>query len=97
MTYQVTFHRLVLKEDLPKLDVSVQRHIVSTIRKKLVQDPEQYGHPLQGKLAGYWKLKISHYRVFYQIRQEQILVYVLAIGFRRDEEAYLTATKRLLT
>jgi len=56
---------------------------------------QEYGSPLRYKLKGYWKLKISDYRVIYKIEKEEIKVPVLKIGKRRDEEIYNEMLKRL--
>jgi mRNA-degrading endonuclease RelE of RelBE toxin-antitoxin system len=46
-------------------------------------------------LKGYWKLKISDYRVIYKIEKKEIKILVLKAGIRRDEEVYKEMLKRL--
>jgi mRNA-degrading endonuclease RelE of RelBE toxin-antitoxin system len=46
-------------------------------------------------LKGYWKLKISDYRVIYKIEKKEIKILVLKVGIRRDEEVYKEMLKRL--
>lgn len=93
--YKVLIDELVLKRDFKKIDKTDQLRIIKTIRKKLTSKPQEFGSPLKGELKGYWKLRIGDYRVIYKIEEDKILVYVIMVGFRRDEEAYIKAMKRL--
>lgn len=82
-------------EDFRKIGRADQQRLIRTIRKKLTISPAQFGNPLAGDLKGFWKLKVAEFRVVYQIREDHVEVYVISIGYRRNEEAYLTAAKRL--
>jgi mRNA interferase RelE/StbE len=93
--FEVLIDELVFKKDFKKIDRSEQRRILKTIRKKLAAKPKEFGKPLRGELEGYWKLRIGKYRVIYEIEEEKILVYVIMVGYRRDEEAYKKAITRL--
>ncbi|MHC4873845.1 MAG: type II toxin-antitoxin system RelE family toxin [Planctomycetota bacterium] len=93
--YQIKIHPLVIKEDFKKITKKDQSVILKTIYKKLGKSPEDYGAPLRHGLKGYWKLKISDYRVVYKIEKKQIEVMVLKVGMSRDEEAYNQMLKRL--
>lgn len=95
MTYLLHYHPLIWKEDFKHIDRPQQRRLIRTVEKKLATRPDQYGRPLTGPLQGYWKLKVGEYRVVYRIERQEIVVYVLTIGFRRDQEVYLKALKRL--
>lgn len=86
--WQIKIHHLVIDEDFKKINKHDQSIILKTIHKKLSISPEKYGSPLRNDLKGYWKLKISHYRVVYRIEKNKIKVLVLKIGMRRDEQAY---------
>ena len=94
MIWQVRIHKLVLNEDLDGLG-SEKEQILRTLRKKLSLDPEGYGKPLVGEFKGYWRLRIGEYRVIYRIVKQEVLVFVVKIGIRRDERVYLEFTKRL--
>jgi mRNA interferase RelE/StbE len=95
MTYRLRYHPLIVQEDFKRIDRPQQQRLLNTIEKKLTTRPDQYGQPLRGALQGYWKLKVGDYRVVYRIEQEEIVVYLLTIGFRRNQEVYLAALKRL--
>ncbi len=86
--WQIKIHPLVIDEDFKKINKHDQSIIIKTIYKKLSISPEKYGAPLGNDLKGYWKFKISHYRVVYRIEKNTIKVLVLKVGMRRDEEIY---------
>lgn len=86
--WQIKIHHLVVDEDFKKISRHDQSIILKTIYKKLSVSPEKYGVPLRSELKGYWKLKISHYRVVYKIERDIVKVLVLKVGMRRDEEVY---------
>lgn len=86
--WQIKIHRLVIDEDFKKIGKHDQSVILKTIYKKLSIAPEKYGDPLFFELKGYWKLKISHYRVIYRMEKDIIRVLVLKVGIRRDETVY---------
>lgn len=92
--YTVLIDELVFKEDFRKIDKADQQKIIKAIRKKLTRDPEGFGTPLRGGLKGLWKLRVGQYRVVYEIKKNEILVYVVKVGFRRDEEVYKEVLKR---
>lgn len=93
--FKVLIDELVLKKDFKKIEKTDQLRIIKTIRKKLTTKPEEFGKPLAGELKGYWKLRIGEYRVIYEIEKDKIIVYVIMVGYRRDEEAYKKAVMRL--
>jgi mRNA interferase RelE/StbE len=86
--WNVIIHRLVLTEDFKKIDHASRRLILKTIHKKLTHDPEHYGSPLSGDYKGYWRLRVSDYRVIYRIVKDQVLVLVIKVGIRRDDKVY---------
>jgi len=92
--HTVLIDELVFKEDFRKIDKPDQKKIIKAIRNKLTKDPEGFGAPLRGDLKGLWKLRVGQYRVVYQIKAREIMVYVVKVGFRRDEEVYREVLKR---
>ena len=93
MTWRILYHHLV-EEDLESVGPSAARRIVKTVDTKLTRSPMDFGLPLSGNLANFRKLRIGDYRVVYQVREKTIIVYVLAVGPRRDKEIYSAALKR---
>ncbi len=92
--YTVLIDELVFKEDFRKIDKPDRQKIIKAIRKKLTRDPEGFGAPLRGGLKGLWKLRVGQYRVVYEIKKQKIVVYVVKVGFRRDEEVYREVLNR---
>ncbi len=93
MAWSILYHHGV-EEDLESIGPSAARRIVKAIDAKLTQSPMQFGAPLSGGLADFRKLRVGDYRVVYQVYEKRVVVYVLAVGPRRDNEIYRTALKR---
>lgn len=92
--YRVIIDELVFKDDLKRISRHDQQRIIRAIRDKLTTSPEKFGAPLKGTLKGYWKLRAGQYRVVYEIEKEKVIVYVIAVSFRRNKEVYREAVKR---
>jgi len=73
--------------DVKGLDGSVRKQLRKVLEKKLAVDPEGYGLPLRGSLAGYWKHQFGSHRVVYRIYSEQHIVVVCAVGARKQGDA----------
>ena len=95
MTYRIVVDELVLKKDFRKIGLEDQRKIIRAIRQRLATRPKDYGEPLRGELKGFWKLRVGQFRVIYEIHEDQVVVSVIMVGFRRDEEVYRAALGRL--
>jgi mRNA interferase RelE/StbE len=72
--------------DIKALDGSVQRQLRKVLDKKLTADPEGYGLPLRGSLAGYWKHQFVNHRVVYRIYTDQRVVVICAVGVRKQAD-----------
>jgi len=64
-----------------KLDNS-SKIIVGKKIEKLKQNPE-LGKPLTANLAGLWSLRIEKYRAIYQIKKEELIIFILKLGHRK--------------
>lgn len=73
--------------DIKSLDGSVRKQLRKVLEKKLAVDPEGYGLPLRGSLAGYWKHRFGDHRVVYRIYPEHRMVVVCAVGVRKQGDA----------
>ncbi len=94
MNWTVVYHRDV-EEDLDSIGPSAARRIIRNIDSKLTTAPLQFGAPLAGNLSKFRKLRIGDFRVVYKTIEKKVIVYVLAVGPRRDKEIYKVASKRL--
>ncbi len=93
--YQIKIHRLVDKEDFKRVSLTDQKKILFTIYKKLSIDPVAYGKPLSDDLKHYYRLRVGQYRVVYRIYKQEVIVYVIKVGLRKDFVVYEEAAKRL--
>ena len=73
--------------DIKRLDGSVRKQLRRVLEKKLAVDPEGYGLPLRGSLAGFWKHQFGNHRVVYRIYGEPRVVVVCAVGVRKQGDA----------
>lgn len=73
--------------DIKSLDGSVRTQLRKVLEKKLAVDPEGYGLPLHGPLAGYWKHQFVNHRVIYRIYPQRHLVVVCGVGVRKQGDA----------
>ena len=93
--WQIKIHSLVLKEDLHVLDSTQKQTILKAIEKKLSLAPESYGEPLKGKYFGYWLLRAGDYRIVYRILKDEIIVLVIKVGIRKDDQIYKELFSRI--
>jgi mRNA-degrading endonuclease RelE of RelBE toxin-antitoxin system len=49
---------------------------------------------LRGELKGFWKLRVGQFRVIYEVQEDEVVVSIVVVGFRRDEEVYRAALGR---
>ena len=62
------------------------REKIGTVIDRLTDDPEKQGKALLGELAGFRSIRAvgQRYRIIYQIRGNDIVVVIVAVGIRRD-------------
>lgn len=94
MSYKLKFKSRALKE-WRKLDASVREQF----KKKLLQrieSPRVESARLSG-LVDFYKIKLraAGYRLVYEVRDEVLIVTVVAVGKRERNSVYKTAEKRL--
>jgi len=73
--------------EIKGLDGSVKKILRKVLEKKLAANPEGYGLPLRGPLAGYWKHEFANHRVIYRIYPDPPTVVVCAVGPRKQGDA----------
>ena len=69
-------------KEISALDGPVKKLIKKVIEDKLMVDPLKFGLPLRRNLAGLFKLRVGNYRIIYQIKNNEVVVLVIAIGHR---------------
>ncbi len=65
-----------------KLDKFDQERIVKKLR--LLKQNPFLGKPLMGNFSGSRSLRIGKYRVIYQVRQNELIIFVLDVGQRKN-------------
>ena len=94
MNRKVTYHPDVTG-DLESLGRADAARIMRVIDERIRQgEPDKIGKPLHGSLAGYRRLRTGHIRIVYRVNKNMIEVMVVAVGMRREREAYSKAEKR---
>lgn len=85
MKWQILLTPTALKLLADISDRRVREKIGSVI-DRLAEDPEKQGKALLGDLAGFRSIRAAQqrYRIIYQIRGNDIVVVIVAVGIRRD-------------
>ncbi len=62
------------------------REKIGSVIDCLAEDPEKQGKALLSELAGFRSIRAvgQRYRIIYQIRDNDIVVVIVAVGIRRD-------------
>ena len=95
MSWQVIYHHEVA-EDLEELGKYQARVVLKAIESRIRDgEPEKTGKPLSGELAGCRRIRTGDVRILYRVYAEIIEVLIVAVGPRRNDEVYKTATNRV--
>jgi len=88
MTYKIIIAPTALKALKAMTDRRMRELIVRRI-DDLMMEPEKQGKPLSGELSGYRSLRAAgqRYRIVYRVVRDRIMVYIVAIGIRREGSA----------
>jgi len=83
--YQVRFSDSALKQ-MEKLDKQALRVIKNWIIKNLVDtdDPRRHGRPLKGNLGEVWRYRVGDYRLFAEIEDNVLTIFIFEVGHRRE-------------
>lgn len=82
MAWKIEFAKSAEKE-LYKLDRPVVQRILRFLRDRVTDDPRSVGEPLKGELSDFWKYRVGSYRLYADIRDENVTVLVVKVGHRR--------------
>lgn len=83
--YKVKFTESAVKQ-LKKLDKPILRLIKNWVQKNLeyTDDPRRHGKALTGNLRGVWRYRVGDYRLFADIKDEIITIFIFEIGHRKE-------------
>lgn len=93
--YQLEFLESALDE-WKSLDGSV-RQILKKLLEKRLESPRTPGSELHGELADCYKIKLRKqgYRLVYQVRDDTLVVLVIAVDRRDKDKVYQAALARI--
>lgn len=85
MNWIYRFDERALKE-LKKLGHPAQQAIIGYLDDRVAGkfDPRRFGKGLKADLAGLWRYRVGDYRILCQIKDQELLVLVVAVGHRKD-------------
>lgn len=94
MIFNIEFDDRALKEWF-KLDKSVREQFKKKL-SKLQKNPYVESARLHGELSGCFKIKLkkSGFRMVYQVLDDEIVIWVVAVGKREDKKVYNIASER---
>lgn len=93
MTYELGFLEAALKE-WKKLDNNTREQFKRKLAERYV-NPRVPSAQLSGSRDRYKiKLRTAGYRLVYEVRDEQVIIVVIAVGKRDRSEVYKTAARR---
>jgi mRNA interferase RelE/StbE len=79
------FDERALKE-LRKLGRPAQRDIIDYLDERVAgnADPRRFGQALKADLAGLWRYRVGDFRILCQLKDQELLVLVVAVGHSKD-------------
>lgn len=85
MNWTYRFDERALKE-IKKLGRQAQREIITYLDERVAgsADPRRFGKGLKADLAGLWRYRVGDYRIICQIRDQELIVLIIAVGHRRN-------------
>jgi mRNA interferase RelE/StbE len=81
------FFRPEVGDDLRPIGRLHQKRALSAIEDRLSTHPDRYGKPLGGNLAGLRRIRVGDFRIAYQVKGAQVIVW--AIMHRKEIYAEL--------
>lgn len=83
--YEIKFSK-VAKKAIDKLDNQVARLIKNWIIKNLINsnNPKKLAKELKGNLKGIYRFRVGDYRMFAEINDNELFIFIFEVGHRRD-------------
>lgn len=70
---------------------SLDKPIKERFSKKLLErsyNPHVSSSALRGNLGGCYKIRVGHWRLVYQVKDDEFIILVLLLGERDNDEVY---------
>lgn len=94
MSYRLLF-RVEAKKEWDKLDATIKSHFKKKLAERL-EIPRVESTRLNGMKNCYKiKLRSAGFRLVYQVRDDELIVSVVAVGKRERHAVYKSASKRI--
>ncbi len=83
-------YRLVVSEGVKKKIKKMDKHLGLMLAKDMkvrldkLEDPRRLGKALKGDCKGLWRYRIGSYRVICDIRDDELIVIAIDIGYRKN-------------
>ena len=71
------------RKDLARFDKRTQQKIADAI-STLASNPHPHGSLKLSGFEDYWRIRIGSYRVVYQIRDNELIIFIIRIADRKD-------------
>lgn len=74
------------EKNLKKLDRQIIRLIKNWIIKNIIatDNPRTKGKALTGNLKGIWRYRVGDYRIFAEIKDDILIIFLIDIGHRKE-------------
>lgn len=89
--FKIFYHRLVARDDIPKLSAVWKENVRRAIETKLTTGPDAYGKPLRRSLRNYRRLRVGDYRIIFRVEGDAVKILVI----QHRSEVYSTVEKRI--
>lgn len=85
MSWDYSFNERALKQ-LRKLGHTASVKIIKYLDEHIKEsdNPRAVGKALKGDLGDYWRYRVGDYRILCEIRDHELMVFVVLAGHRRD-------------
>ena len=85
----MNFHVVIsysAKKILKKLDKYTQKILINWMKNNLegCDNPRVHGKPLSANRSGQWRYRVGDYRIIAEIKDNELVILVIAIGHRRN-------------
>lgn len=90
--FDIEYHELVVKEDIPKISKREKIRIKQAIEEKLQTQPELFGKPLRKSIKNYRSLRVGNYRIIFRIARRTVKIFII----QHRSVVYKKASTRIL-
>ena len=81
--YKVVWKDKASKQ-LARIDRTMAKKIKDKVKNYLAQDPVNRGEPLAYEYQGLYRYRFSDYRVIYEVKEKELLIFVVKVGHRKE-------------